>query len=136
MDEGCHKALQCISGKDMGTPLDSNCRITSDAASEVELLDAYSRAVITVVDTVGPAVVGIAVSKSVNAHTPEQQGAGSGVIIAPDGYVLTNDHVVQGVDAISVILQDGESFEATLVGTDPATDLAVPHQLWELDAAR
>jgi S1-C subfamily serine protease len=125
MDEQCHKALQCIAGKDMGTPRDGSCRIASESASEVELLDAYSRAVITVVDAVGPAVVGIAVKKSANAHSPEQQGAGSGVIIAPDGYVLSNDHVVQGADAISVTLQDGRSFEATTVGTDPATDLAV-----------
>jgi len=125
MDESCHKALQFITGENNGTPLDGSCRITSKSASEVELLDAYSRAVITVVDTVGPAVVGIAVKKSANAHIPEQQGAGSGVIIAPDGYVLTNDHVVQDADSISVTLQDGRSFETTPVGTDPATDLAV-----------
>ncbi len=125
MDERRHKALQCIAGEKNGNSLDGSCRITSEAASEVELLDAYSRAVITVVDTVGPAVVGIAVRKSANAHSPEQEGAGSGVIIAPDGYILTNDHVVQGADAISVSLQDGGSIEATPVGTDPATDLAV-----------
>jgi len=125
MDEQCHKALQCIAGGNNGTHLDGSCRIRSEASSEVELLDAYSRAVITVVDTVGPAVVGIAVKKTGNAQIPELQGAGSGVIIAPDGYVLTNDHVVQGADAISVTLQDGRSFEATSVGTDPATDLAV-----------
>jgi len=125
MDERCHKALQCIAGEKNGNSLDGSCRITSEAASEVELLDAYSRAVITVVDTVGPAVVGIAVRKSANAHSPEQEGAGSGVIIAPDGYILTNDQVVQGADAISVSLQDGGSIEATPVGTDPATDLAV-----------
>src|SRR5512147_487065 len=125
MDEGSRKALQCIAGENIGTPLDGSCRIRSEVASEVELLDAYSRAVITVVDAVGPAVVGIAVRKSANARTPKQQGAGSGVIIAPDGYILTNDHVVQGADAISVTLQDGASFDATPVGTDPATDLAV-----------
>jgi S1-C subfamily serine protease len=125
MDERCRKALQCLAGENMGNHDDGSCRITSEAASEVELLDAYSRAVITVVDTVGPAVVGIAGRKSANAHATEQQGAGSGVIITPDGYILTNDHVVQGADSISVTLQDGGSFEATTVGTDPATDLAV-----------
>jgi S1-C subfamily serine protease len=125
MDERCRKALQCISGEYNGARHDGSCRITSEAASEVELLDAYSRAVITVVDTVRPAVVGITVRKSANAHSPEQEGAGSGVIIAPDGYILTNDHVVQGCVAISVSLQDGGSIEATPVGTDPATDLAV-----------
>lgn len=125
MDEGSRKALQCIAAENIGTLLDGSCRIKKESASEVELLDAYSRAVITVVDAVGPAVVGIAVRKSANAHTARQQGAGSGVIIAPDGYILTNDHVVQGADSISVTLQDGGSFEATPVGTDPATDLAV-----------
>jgi S1-C subfamily serine protease len=124
MDERCRKALQYIAGKNIEAP-GGSCRITSETASEVELLDAYSRAVITVVDTVGPAVVGIAARKSANSHMPEQQGTGSGVIIAPDGYILTNDHVVQGADAISVTLQDGGSFEATIVATDPATDLAV-----------
>jgi S1-C subfamily serine protease len=125
MDEGGRKALQYIAGENIGTPQNGSCRIRSEVASEVELLDAYSRAVITVVDAVGPAVVGITVRKSANARTPTQQGAGSGVIIAPDGYILTNDHVVQGAGAISVILQNGGSFEATSVGTDPATDLAV-----------
>ncbi len=125
MDEQCRKALQHLAGKDNGAAASGSCRIKAEDATEVELLDAYSRAVITVVDTVGPAVVGINVRKSANAHTPEQQGAGSGVIITPDGYILTNDHVVQGADTISVTLQDGGSFEATPVGTDPATDLAV-----------
>jgi len=125
MDERCHKALRCISGENDGTPLDGSCRIRPEAASEVELLDAYSRAVVTVVDTVGPAVVGITVKKSANGQGPEQQGAGSGVIIAPDGYILTNDHVVQGADEISITLQNGGSYEASLAGNDPATDLAV-----------
>lgn len=125
MDEQCRKALQHLTGKNIGTSANGSCRIKSEDATEVELLDAYSRAVITVVDTVGPAVVGITVRKSANAHNPEEQGAGSGVIITPDGYILTNDHVVQGADAIFVTLQDGRNFDATSVGTDPATDLAV-----------
>lgn len=125
MDEKCRKALQCISSEENGTPANGSCRIKSEDAPDVELLDAYSRAVITVVDTVGPAVVGISVKKSANGTVPEQGGAGSGILIAPDGYVLTNDHVVQGADVISVTLQDGTSLETVLVGTDPATDLAV-----------
>jgi S1-C subfamily serine protease len=91
----------------------------------VELLDAYSRAVITVVDTVGPAVVGVSARKPASGDVPEQEGTGSGTIITPDGYILTNDHVVQGADILSVTLQDGLTLEASLVGTDPATDLAV-----------
>jgi S1-C subfamily serine protease len=125
MDEKCRKALQCISAKGNGTSSNGSCRIKSEDASDVELLDAYSRAVITVVDTVGPAVVGISVRKAANGSVPEQEGAGSGTIITPDGYILTNDHVVQGADVLTVTLQDGASLEAALVGTDPATDLAV-----------
>jgi len=125
MNEECKKALQHLAGKDNGTAANGSCRIKAADATDVELLDAYSRAVITVVDAVGPAVVGITVRKPANAHSPEQQGAGSGVIITPDGYILTNDHVVQGADTIFVTLQDGRGFEATAVGTDPATDLAV-----------
>ena len=125
MDERCRKALQRIAAEGSGTAVNGSCRIKSEDASDVELLDAYSRAVITVVDAVGPAVVGISVKKFANGGDPDQGGAGSGVIIAPDGYVLTNDHVIHGADAISVTLQDGSALEATLVGTDPATDLAV-----------
>lgn len=125
MDERCRKALRCIAGGDEKTSSDGGCRVSPETVPDVELLDAYSRAVITVVDTVGPAVVGIAMHKSANAHAPEQQGAGSGVVIAPDGYILTNDHVVRGADAIAVTLQSGETFAATPVGADPATDLAV-----------
>ena len=124
MDEKCREALQHISALGDGSFAEGNCRIKAEDASEVELLDAYSRAVITVVDTVGPAVVGIAVRKSANGGLPGQKGAGSGTLIAPDGYLLTNDHVVQGADFLSVTLQDGTTLEATLVGTDPATDLA------------
>lgn len=125
MDEPCRKALRCIAGENHGTPGEGSCRITSEAASKVELLDAYSRAVTTVVDAVGPTVVGITVRKPANANIPEQQAVGSGVIFAPDGYILTNDHVVQGTDTFSVTLHDGESLGASIVGTDPATDLAV-----------
>jgi len=53
------------------------------------------------------------------------QGAGSGVIISPDGYIVTNNHVVQDASSIEVVLNDKRSYEATVVGTDPSTDLAV-----------
>lgn len=102
-----------------------SCRPGPEADSEVELLDAYSRAVITVAEAVGPAVVGVVAGKDVPGRPVEPAGVGSGGIIAPDGYILTNDHVVQGADYLSVILQDGSRLEAALVGTDPATDLAV-----------
>ncbi len=91
--------------------------------NDLQLLDAYSRAVVHVVETVGPAVVNIAVSR--NTPRGEQHGAGSGVVIAPDGYVLTNSHVVHGATKLSVGFTDGSTQAASLIGTDPATDLAV-----------
>ncbi|MBI5016365.1 MAG: trypsin-like peptidase domain-containing protein [Deltaproteobacteria bacterium] len=93
--------------------------------SEASLLDAYSRAVVAVVDEVGPAVVSIAVGKTADLANPEPMGSGSGVVIAPDGYVLTNDHVVHGADGLRVSLPDARTLKGSLVGTDPATDLAV-----------
>ena len=94
------------------------------ADRELDLLDAYSRAVVTVVEAAGPAVVSIFVGNN-RRQSPEQAGAGSGVVIAPDGYILTNDHVVQGSKDLRVKLTDGTDLSATRIGTDPATDLAV-----------
>lgn len=89
-------------------------------AGEAEL-DAYSRAVIGAVEQVGPAVV------SVYTGQDESRGggAGSGVAVTPDGYVLTNEHVVAQVQRSRVTFVDGSSTEAQVVGRDPATDLAV-----------
>ena len=61
----------------------------------------------------------------------ERQGSGSGVIIRPDGYIVTNNHVVQGATKIEVTLNNNKTYEATVVGTDPATDVA----LIKIDAA-
>ena len=56
-------------------------------------------------------------------QTPKKQGSGSGVIISADGYIVTNNHVVEGADEITVILTDNREFSATIVGNDPSTDL-------------
>ncbi|MCP5425742.1 MAG: trypsin-like peptidase domain-containing protein [Gammaproteobacteria bacterium] len=100
------------------------CEVIEES-SDVELLDAYSRAVMTVADAVGPAVVSIAVGRPDRPRAGEPNGAGSGVVIAPDGYILTNHHVVQDSPHLSTSFTDGGRAEAVLVGSDPATDLAV-----------
>jgi S1-C subfamily serine protease len=86
------------------------------------LLDAYSRAVIDVVDRVGPAVVRLDVKTSDDRR---HGGTGSGVIVAPDGLVLTNSHVVDGAARVNVTTVEGRSLVARVVGDDPDTDLAL-----------
>jgi S1-C subfamily serine protease len=86
-----------------------------------ELLDAYSHAVVSVVDAVGPAVVSIGAS----ADPRRGDARGSGVVISSDGHVLTNSHVVHGAAGITVSLTDGRRFPASILGDDPATDLAL-----------
>jgi S1-C subfamily serine protease len=86
------------------------------------LLDAYSRAVIDVVDRVGPAVVRLDVKAG---NDTRHGGTGSGVIVAPDGLVLTNSHVVGGGGTVHVTTVDGRRLTARVVGDDPDTDLAL-----------
>ena len=86
------------------------------------LLDAYSNAVIDVVDRVGPAVERLDVKAK---DSRAGGGTGSGVIVAPDGLVLTNSHVVNGATQVTVATVDGRSLTARVVGDDPDTDLAL-----------
>lgn len=100
------------------------------ALVESEALDAYSTTVIRVVDRVGPAVVSLGTARRAPERLQrrglsELRGAGSGVIIAPDGYVLTNSHVIRSADRIEARLQDGRVVPARTVGDDPYSDLAV-----------
>ncbi len=105
-------------------------RAVIPSQGEREALDAYSQAVVQAVERVGPAVVSVVVARPGSERMrrrgfPEFHGAGSGLIIAPDGYILTNSHVVRGVGKIEVRLQDGRTLEARVVGEDPHTDLGV-----------
>ena len=130
--------------------LDHSLRLVLDEEAEVHgaapgiavsdadamLLDAYSKAIVNVVDKVGPAVVRVDTAPGPNRT--QRGGSGSGVIISPDGLVLTNSHVVQGARSVRLALPDSRSVEARVLGDDPHTDLAllrVTHDL-TLPAAR
>lgn len=95
---------------------------------EGEAMDAYSRVVTGVVDRIGPALVGIHRLRrngQNGAALQAPEGGGSGIIITPDGYVLTNHHVVMNAPGLEVMLADGSTAQAELTGSDPDTDLAL-----------
>ncbi len=108
------------------SPRESGSRPVSK--SDGQILDAYSRTIVDVVKDAGPSVVHVHVRQDARVPRQSQQRAaasGSGVIIAPDGYVVTNSHVVENAVGIDVSLADGSSFQADVIGQDKATDLAL-----------
>ena len=109
-------------------------RGTADATSPGDgpLLDAYSEAVIRAAERMSPSVVNVEVTQRApsrrggpSREPREQRGSGSGFVLTPDGFILTNSHVVHGASRVDVSLPEGQRYRADVIGDDPATHLAV-----------
>ena len=106
-------------------PLDySHAPQDAGAPADALLHDAYSRAVIAAVTAVSPAVAHVRIERG-KAARGAREGSGSGFLITPDGYLVTNSHVASGATRVEVTLADGRTASADVVGDDPDSDLAV-----------
>ncbi len=120
------EAIRFIQGDAEAQGPEGRCEVGPSGRTDTELLDAYSRAVTAVAEAVGPAVVSVHVGRETpDGNGVEPIGAGSGVLLTPDGYVLTNHHVVREKNRVWLTLMDGTQLGAVSVGSDPPNDLAV-----------
>ncbi|CAM5999953.1 unnamed protein product [Sphagnum balticum] len=124
--------------REKGVDANSDAAGNTGGRHDAALLDAYSRVVVTAAETIADSVVNVEIEVSkagrekVNARgqgQPSGQASGSGFIFTPDGYIFTNNHVVENASEIFVALSDGRRVSARLIGRDPHTDLAVL-QIW------
>jgi S1-C subfamily serine protease len=99
-------------------PSDNQHKPARPRASDTELLDAYSQAVVNVVEAISPAVIRVTGREA-------RAGIGSGFLVTPDGYAITNSHVVGGREKVIAETDEGDRIDAAVIGDDPATDLAV-----------
>ena len=106
-------------GDDSGSPVGG--ALPAREREEAEALDAYSRVVVRVAETLQPAVVNLRGGKDGRGG----EGSGSGVLFTPDGFLLTNHHVIRGMSRVRVRTHDGREIAGRIVGADPWTDLAV-----------
>ncbi|MBO5409085.1 MAG: trypsin-like peptidase domain-containing protein [Clostridia bacterium] len=105
-----------------------NPSMTAEQGGATQVANKQLLSVVEIARKVGPTVVGINTKVAMQnffGMPTMQDGSGSGIIISSDGYVVTNNHVIEGASEIKVLLSDGKEFEAKLVGADARTDLAV-----------
>jgi S1-C subfamily serine protease len=117
---GSHDSDGGATGPAGGLPTTPTATAGSNVVDDRNLLDAYSQAVVRVVETVDRATIGV-----MPPRNQQQGGQGSGFVITPDGYALTNSHVVGGRTKLTATTHEGDRLDCEVVGDDPATDLAL-----------